>query len=80
MTTIVVYHSMYGYDTGCCGHRVELVGDDGATVDSKFYFDHPYGEDHERYAKDMAADFLRGYFGDAHTADLDWPNCIISED
>jgi hypothetical protein len=25
MTKVVVYHSPYGYETGCCGHVVELT-------------------------------------------------------
>ena len=72
MTKFIVYHSSYGCDTGCCGHVVE--SDDGKQ--HRFDFSHPYGDDHYEFARDL----LREKFGDEHVADLDWENCIISED
>lgn len=67
MTAVIVYHSGYGCDTGCCGHRVEM-GDD-----SYFVFGHPYGDDPRTYAEDL----VRSKFGEEHVADLDWESCEI---
>jgi len=71
---IVVYHSSYGCDTGCCGHVVE--NDDDEAMDRRFDFAHPYGGDHLKFAQAM----VREQYGDEHVADLDWENCHISED
>jgi hypothetical protein len=66
---IVVLHSGYGCDTGCCGHTVDM----GAL--SEFNFTHPYGEDPREFAERM----VRETFGEEHVADLDWANCEIYE-
>ena len=68
---VVVYHTSYGCDTGCCGHVVE--SDDGQ---HRFNFIHPYGDDPRKFAEDM----VRDEFGDEHVADLDWDSCIVSDD
>lgn len=67
---VVVYHSYYGCDTGCCGHVV-AVGDK-----EKFYFDHPYGEDPRTFAEAL----VRQECGEAHVADLVWDECEIYDD
>lgn len=72
-TKVIVYHAYYGCETGCCGHIVE-VGDE-----QKFYFDHPYGLD-KAGLKAWAEDLVRDTFGEEHVADLDWENCVISDD
>ena len=68
---VIVYHSLYGCETGCCGHTVEL--EDGK---SRFEFSHPYGEDFKKFAEDLVKD----KFGEEHVKDLDWDNCSIEED
>jgi hypothetical protein len=73
MATVTVYHVSYGCDTGCCGHIVEMDGEEGGR---EFHFGHPYGEDHRKYAEDL----VREEFGEDHIADLDWENCLISDD
>jgi hypothetical protein len=72
MSKIVVYHSSYGCETGCCGHIIER---DGQQVGG-FTFSHPYGEDKLAWAKELVTDEL----GAEHVADLDWDNCYIGED
>jgi hypothetical protein len=67
---ITIYHNTYGCDTGCCGHIIEYDGK------RKFFFSHPYGEDHKEFAEDL----IREEFGEEHVEDLDWENCIISDD
>ena len=69
---IVVLHSGYGCDTGCCGHIIEVNGEEVGG----FNFDHPWDEDHRKWAEQL----IRKEFGDEHVADLDWENCIVSED
>lgn len=71
---IVVYHTSYGCDTGCCGHVVE--NDDDNAMDRRFHFDHPYRGDHLKFAQDL----VQFEYGEEHVADLDWDNCHISED
>jgi hypothetical protein len=70
VSRVVVYHSYYGCDTGCCGHVVEL-GDRQV-----FDFDHPFGRDPIEFAKDM----VQATFGEEHVADLDWDACEIVDD
>jgi len=70
MTKIIVYHSKYGCDTGCCGHTVKM-GDA-----EKFEFDHPYGQDFRDFAEVM----IRETFGEEHIKDLDWENCRVVDD
>lgn len=75
MAKVIVYHSEYGCDTGCCGHTVELREEDG-TYDCTFEFAHPYGTDSRTWAEAM----VRAEYGEEHVKDLDWDNCVISED
>lgn len=71
---IVVYHTSYGCDTGCCGHVVE--NDDEHAMDRRFHFSHPYGDNHLAFAREL----VRDEYGEEHVADLDWDNCLISDD
>lgn len=72
MSKVVVSHAGYGCDTGCCGHVIEV---DGEEVGG-FHFTHPYGEDPLEFAKRLVADEL----GPEHVADLDWENCVVLDD
>lgn len=64
-----VYHSMYGCETGCCGHTVEVDGKE------HFHFDHPVsGQDPIEYAKKL----VEGTLGAGHCADLDWEHAEIT--
>lgn len=68
---IIVYHSSYDCDTGCCGHIIE--DSDGG---HDFEFKHPYNDDYRRFAEEL----VRSVYGEAHVKDLDWENCIIHDD
>jgi hypothetical protein len=68
---IVVLHAYYGCDTGCCGHIFEVNG-----IPGEFTFSHPYGEDFREWAEDL----VRQEYGEDHVKDLDWENCILSDD
>jgi hypothetical protein len=52
---VIVVHEGYGCDTGCCGHRVYAMTNKGHEVDSEFEFSHPYGEDYNDFARNLAA-------------------------
>lgn len=70
---IIIYHSTYGCDTGCCGHIFEV---DGEQV-GDFIFDHPgFKEDFKSWAENM----VREKFGEKHVKDLDWENCKVIDD
>ena len=73
---IIVYHSYYGCDTGCCGHTVEIQDDDGKRIKEEFAFDHPSGEDVVEFAKRL----IKEEYGEDHVKDLDWEHCIICTD
>lgn len=71
---IIVYHTSYGCESGCCGHTVEIELGDGAT-DRKFQFAHPWDKDHLEFAKNLVAE----EFGEEHVKDLDWENSEVSD-
>jgi hypothetical protein len=79
---IIVSHAGYGCDTGCCGHVIEV---DGEQVGS-FHFDHPYAgihasrEEKERVYREFAEELVRDELGEAHVADLDWEDCLVIDD
>lgn len=74
---IVIWHAGYGCDTGCCGHWIEVEGHPDPTMNGgRFSFEHPWKETHLEFARQLLIDEL----GADHTADLDWDNCLISED
>jgi hypothetical protein len=68
---VVVVHRGYGCDTGCCGHCIEV---DGEELDGSFQFDHPFDKDKRRYAEE----FIKAAGCDP--ADLVWNECIIVKD
>lgn len=72
MTKVIVYHSTYGCETGCCGHVVEFS--DGSK--GKFKFTHPYGTNPREFAEQL----VRNTFGEEHVKDLDWGNCEVVND
>ena len=60
---IVVHHSGYGCDSGCCGHEVALLDETGSCVATNFEFDHfsDARESREDFIMRMAAGFVREY-------------------
>jgi hypothetical protein len=69
--TIVVYHSSYGCETGCCGHRIEAPH---LEPDIEiFKFDHPDDGNLREWAEELISD----EFGPDHVADLDWEHCLV---
>lgn len=82
---LVVLHAGYGCDTGCCGHIIEYT-DNGEQVGG-FEFSHPYRAykytdraERDAYLKEWAEDMIRDALGEEHVADLDWENCMVSDD
>lgn len=82
---IVVYHSLYGCETGCCGHYIESRRDDDTVIDSAFEFGHPNVSEKDprrrralfrRWAEDLVCD----KYGADHVADLDWDSCQVIDD
>lgn len=41
MATVRVYHSYYGCETGCCGHRIVVSDYPDGLERERFEFDHP---------------------------------------
>jgi hypothetical protein len=78
---VIVYHTGYGCGTGCCGHVVEV---DDKQIGS-FEFGHPWAgkDDFREWAEELVRDACReaGISDvEGHVADLDWENCIVTED
>lgn len=74
---IIVYHSHYGCETGCCGHTVEVIDDVEASNNSgMFEWEHPDNEDPRAFAERL----IRELHGEEHVKDLDWANCQITND
>jgi hypothetical protein len=71
MPKVIVCHQSYGCDTGCCGHVVEV---DGEQV-GDFSFGHPYSNDNHRA---FAEELVRAAGCDP--ADLDWENCVVLDE
>ena len=76
MAVVIVYHGMYGCETGCCGHIVELQDDAGAVQSSRFAFAHPWDTDPIAFAKALVEE----EFGAEHVRDLRWDLCAVSSD
>lgn len=79
MARLIVMHSYYGCESGCCGHVIHDVeaGDQDMVLPHKpFMFDHPWGKDHREWAEQIIADT----YGAEHVADLDWDNSVVLED
>lgn len=68
---IIIYHTYYGCDTGCCGHSVEI--DDHRVA---FDFDHPSAKDD---IEEWARKVLVAELGEDHVEDLDWENSVICD-
>jgi hypothetical protein len=81
VTRILVYHGLYGCETGCCGHWVEVETEPGGTGTcySSFEFDHPDSDEDLRvYARGLAEDFLRRYHPEC-LASIDWSTLQITD-
>lgn len=69
---IIVVHSYYGCDTGCCGHVVRF---DDQRLD--FSFSHPQkGESHSDFVKRI----VTAHCGAEHVADIDFEKCVVIDD
>lgn len=78
MPKVIVYHSGYGCDTGCCGHVIELHSEAGAPEEYEYSFDHPAGWGHNgETPREFAERLVRKEFGEEHVADLAWDECEI---
>lgn len=74
---VIVFHTTYGCDTGCCGHTIMVDG--GLENDLySFTFDHPDdGQDHKEFALEFAKEWAKQNLDENHSWDLDWDNCEI---
>lgn len=75
MPRIIVLHRYYGCETGCCGHVVEINGEEIGN----FTFSHPRlpsDEDKRKFAEEL----IRKTCGEEHVKDLDFENSIIDYD
>lgn len=83
MARVVVLHTTYGCDTGCCGHVIQI---DGVEKFRTFDFGHPSlcgvtdKADRDRIAREYAEDMVRHELGEDHIKDLDWDGCQIYDD
>jgi hypothetical protein len=54
----------------------------GDSTGEKFAFSHPYGvkDDDTEKLRAFAEQLVRDKFGEDHVADLDWENCVITDE
>jgi len=69
----LVCHASYSDESGSCGHMVSLVDATGARMAQTFVFRHPYGTDHETFARDLAASLYP-------SAPLRWDDCCVYDE
>lgn len=80
---VIVFHRGYGCETGCCGHAIEV---DGEELAGSFTFSHPYGsynatmDERDSAFRAFAEELIVDHLGADHVADLDWENCIVTDD
>ncbi len=83
---IVVYHGGYGCDTGCCGHYIEVDGEDRP---GSFTFDHPdwvsksepgWVKMDDEQVKQWVIDYVEEQVGSGHLDDIDWEKVRVSQD
>jgi hypothetical protein len=74
-------HRMYGCETGCCGHAIEI---DGEELAGSFDFEHPrpgWGASQIKETDlEFAKRFIKARCGDDHVKDLDWENSVVVDD
>jgi hypothetical protein len=83
---IKVYHSNYGCDTGCCGHRVEVTKKEDEEWDNSkewFIWSHPYEDFSEEinlksWAIKEARKILKKKFPECLDS-IDWNTLDISD-
>lgn len=76
---ITVVHDLYGCESGCCGHRVQVSGDDALAAKMRgrgWFFEHPYSRTHEEFIRDLVIQT----FGVDALPLIDYDNCRVSED
>ena len=75
MARVIVYHTYYGCDTGCCGHIVEMDGEP-ANHYRDFQFTHPHGKSVQDFVRRLVTE----KYGAEHCADIDWSACEVLDD
>lgn len=82
---IVVYHTGYGCETGCCGHAIAIDPTDtqidlGTYEAARNTFDFRHADDSTpEELRRFAENVLRRHVGAEHIKDLDWEHCVISD-
>ena len=84
MPKVIVYHRMYGCETGCCGHAIEV---DDEELKGSLEFDHPYDlykfrDDREeaKHIQEFVKDMVRQQMGEDHIKDIDFDECLVVND
>ena len=76
---VVVLHSYYGCDTGCCGHVVRLNDEDGEQIGEFEFTAAGSKEDRKAWAIEFAREKIEREYPGTHTFDLDWDNCDVRD-
>ncbi len=75
MPRVIVLHDGYGCESGCCGHVVEI---DDKQI-GQFDFSHPKNRT-PAVIRDYIEMIVTEQAGAEHVVDIDWDNCIVSDD
>ncbi len=68
---VIVLHRYFGCSSGCCGHAIEVDGEE-----KSFDFEHPYSRTNEEFIRELVTE----KYGAEHVKDIDFENCVISDD
>ena len=92
MTKHIIRHAYYGCESGCCGHQIVIVADDGEETYGYFDFGHPaywdfkakaYVRDGEREAveRQFIEDVLDGAARNGYErVAISYEDCEFSDD
>lgn len=70
---VIIRHTSYGCDSGCCGHEIVGLDCNGEEVFTEFDFVHPFNADWSGWATSLADHYFPG-------AQLDLGHCQIVDD
>ena len=75
MPKVIVFHAYLSCDTGCCGHIVEIDGNQVGRMEFCGFIART-----PEAIRQFVIDIVTAKAGTEHVKDIDWDNCIISHD
>lgn len=84
---IIVFHTEYGCESGCCGHAIKVEdAPPGFRPKKTFAFSHPYGNAESNWQatpeviREYIIDLVTKECGAEHVKDIDFDRCVVVND